>query len=159
MSDLLFISRQEYSRAITKSVEDINDENAAEISRIFKRITNLLDYKAERHTQRLDRRKRSEKHLSRLADIGPAYEIHRSKTTNAKALKLIASKFNVPSQTVDHYIREHEKMKTLNEKNRRNKLILSMYAAGFFDEEIAGQVGLSQRQVERIIAHARKVNR
>lgn len=149
-------SRSERARSLLLSTEHISDELTQPLVDLLTPLLDQLRYRAERYRQSKEKQQEAEDTLQRLNSIGPRYEqlskAHKPKT----CITMIQAEFGAPEETVHHYIKKHIDLKTDQQRSKRNKLILSMYAAGFSNSEISDQTNLSTKQVSRIISKAKE---
>lgn len=148
-------SRSERARSLLLSTEHVSDELTQPPVDLLTPLLDQLRYRAERYRHSKERLQKAEDTLQRLNSIGTRYEqlskAHKPKT----CITMIQAEFDAPEETVQHYIKKHIALKTGQERSKRNKLILSMYAAGFSNIEISDQVGISRKQISRIICKGR----
>ena len=114
-----------------------------------------LEVKAALHEERVERRRRMARRNAELGQIGEEYDRLRLYARHHEAITEIMRNTGEAEETVVHYVRTHQKLKTRESRSKRHRLILSMYAAGFSNADIQSNTGYSLSTVNRVVSKAK----
>lgn len=100
--------------------------------------------------RRQSRRAAAKRHIEKLVIAGQAAQ--DSDLPIEEAARVIAAAHDVPEATIRAHAKKAERAKRNADRARRDREIMRLAALGWINRDIGQHIGLSERQVQRIIS-------